>query len=105
MAAALTAQSWSGGNCTTRKTLPACGGATCIGSLHGSCSVLPLLSAGVENVFQKSVTAKIRLIHHRHDMWRCRIGNDDGLAVCVMAGDDTTKGSDLGPWDSLRGSG
>src|SRR5262245_42152660 len=58
MAAALAAQSWSGGNCTTRNTLPPCGGATWMGSVQGSCSVLSPLSAGVESVFQKSVTAK-----------------------------------------------
>src|SRR5262245_5489745 len=58
MAAALAAQSLSGGNCTTRKTVPPCGGATWMGSVQGSWSVLPLLSAGEEDVFQKSVTAK-----------------------------------------------
>src|SRR5215467_4346260 len=61
MAAAFAAQSLSGGNCTTRKTLPPSGGATCMGSWHGSCSVLSLLSAGVDDVFQKSVTAKFGL--------------------------------------------
>jgi hypothetical protein len=39
---------------------------------------------------------EIGLIHNRHDVWRGRIGNDDRLAVCVMAGNDTTKRSDLG---------
>jgi hypothetical protein len=39
---------------------------------------------------------EIGLIHNRHDVRRGRIGNDDRLAVCVMAGDDTTKRSDLG---------
>ena len=33
-------------------------GATWIGSAHGSAAVASLLSTGVENVFQKSVTAK-----------------------------------------------
>ena len=58
MAAAFAAQSLSGGNCTTRNTLPEAGGATWIGSSHGSAAVASLLSAGVERVFQKSVTAK-----------------------------------------------
>src|SRR5215831_4000242 len=59
MAAAFAAQSRSGGNCTTRKTLPDAGGATWIGVAQGSRCVAAVLSAGVANVFQKSVTAKL----------------------------------------------
>src|SRR5216683_2504751 len=50
-------QSLSGGNSTTRTTVPRLGGASCTGALHGSLE--ELLSAGIESVVQISVTPKV----------------------------------------------
>src|SRR5579872_5056302 len=53
-------QRLSGGNSTTRTTVPRLGGASWTGVLQGSLALR--LSAGVESVFQISVTPKVGIL-------------------------------------------